>query len=104
MKFYVQDPPQCDVRPIATDPDADLIASTVLGLEWSDITFVVMERDRKNCLCVSGSFPHGFCTDYTENGAHQVSDRAPESLEEMIALLQSYRRGDEKWREMVGQR
>jgi hypothetical protein len=101
MKFYVQDPPDSKVRSIATDPDNALIASTVLSLEWSDITFVVLEIDDANCMCVSGSFSDGFFADYRECGTVHVSDRAPESLEEMIALLQSYRHGGERWRDLI---
>jgi hypothetical protein len=102
MKFYVQDPPKCDVRMIGTDPDDDLITSTVLGLEWSDITFVVLEIDERNCMCVSGSFPDGFAALYSEGGKEHVSDRPLESLDEMIALLRSYRQWDDEWRELIG--
>jgi hypothetical protein len=38
---------------------------------------------------------------FKENGVERVSSRAPDSLEEIISLLQSYRAGDEKWKEMI---
>src|SRR5262249_7590017 len=43
MKFYVQEPLECEPREIGIDPDPDLIASTMLGLEWADITFASLE-------------------------------------------------------------
>jgi hypothetical protein len=101
MKFFVQDPPNSEVRSLQDDPGAKVIADTVLSLEWSDITFVVLQIDMKNHLCVSGSLNDGFSADYSEDGQEFVSARAPESLQEMIALLQSYRRGDDHWRSMI---
>jgi hypothetical protein len=87
---------------IGTDPDDDLIASTVLGLEWSDITFVVLELDDRNYMCVSGSFPDGFSAHYRVGGQERVCDRPPESLEEMISVLRSFRDGDYEWRDLLG--
>jgi hypothetical protein len=101
MQFYVQEGETCERRDIATGPDPDLIASTVYGLTWSDISFVVLEVDDEHCMCVSGSFPDGFSAHYMEGGTEHVCDRPPGTLAEMIALLQSYRRGDERWREMI---
>src|SRR5262249_17339703 len=101
MRFYVQEGPKCERRDIATGPDPELIASTVYGMEGSDIRFVVLEMDNGHYFCVSGSFPDGFSANYAEGGTEHICDRPPALLAEMIALLQSYRRGDEKWRDML---
>jgi hypothetical protein len=70
-------------------------------MEWSDISFVVLELDNGHCFCVSGSFPDGFSAHYEEGGTEHVCEQPPESLAEMIALLQSYRSGDKRWRDML---
>jgi hypothetical protein len=101
MRLYVQEGPECERRDIATGPDPDLIVSTVYGMEWSDISFVVLEVDNGLYFCVSGSFPDGFSANHAEGGREYICDQPPRFLAEMIALLQSYRRGDGRWRDML---
>ena len=102
MRLEVHQPPDCPVRIIAVDPDLRLIALTVLELDWSDISFVELCLDDNHSLGVSGSFRYGFAATCRENGIEKVSDRPLDSLEEMVALLQSYRAGDDQWWQMIG--
>jgi hypothetical protein len=101
MKLSVLERSESEELLVATDPQPDLIASVVLGLEWSDITFVTLTVGEGDWMCVTGSFPDGFAALYCEGGKNHISDRPPESLQDMIALLQSYRRQDGRWREMT---
>ena len=89
------------MRVIAADPEPHLIASTIFGLEWSDITFVELWVDDSQSMCGSGSLQHGLAASYWEGDTQYVSERPLESLAEMVALLQSYRAGDHKGREMI---
>jgi hypothetical protein len=102
MLLQVAEPPECNVRVITADPDPNLIASTVFGLAWSDITFVELWVDDEHSMCGSGSLRHGLAGSYWEGDRQYVSERPLDSLEEMVELLQSYRAGDNKWREMIG--
>jgi hypothetical protein len=103
MLLRVFDPPECSKpRVVAEDPSPAIIASTVLGLEWSDITFVELWVDDDHLMCGSGSLQYGLAMSWFVDGKHLVSDRPLVSLEEMVSLLQSYRAGDSRWREVIG--
>jgi len=102
MLLLVDERPNGEFREVATDPDPQVITSTVLGMDWSDIAFVELWVKPGWSLCCSGSWEHGFAAVYYEDDTAHVSERPLASVEEMIPLLQSYRAGDDKWRHMIG--
>ena len=103
MSLEIAEPPDNVERVTARDPDAATIARTVHKLAWDPITFVVLKVDEDNWMEGSGSRDptDGFSARVMLDGEERVSSRAPESLDEIIALLQSYRAGDGRWREMI---
>jgi hypothetical protein len=90
-------------REISKNPDAALIDKSVRGLAWSEITFVVLKVDDNNWIEGSGSLnpEDGLSARYMKDGKEHVSARAPVSLDEIIALLQSYRSGDGRWQKLI---
>jgi hypothetical protein len=95
--------PDRSPRKICRDPDSKTIDDTVKRLPWSDITFVVLKCDEENWFEGSGSLQSGvgLSAAYMKDGIVHVSARAPGSLDEIIALLQSYRSGDGNWQHMI---
>jgi hypothetical protein len=79
------------------------IDRTVRSLPWADISFVVLKVDEKNWIEGSGSLnpTSGLSARFMKDGAEGVSRQPPRSLEEIILLLQSYRAGDGKWKEII---
>ena len=103
MTLEVAAPPDNTERVTARDPDAATIARTVHDLAWDPITFVILKVDDDNWMEGSGSRDpsDGLSAKVTLDGEERVSSYAVDSLEEMVALLQSYRAGDGRWREMI---
>ncbi|HVE79651.1 MAG TPA: hypothetical protein VNA89_12340 [Gemmatimonadaceae bacterium] len=103
MVLEVAEPPTHEERVVARGPDAATIEQIVEGLAWADITFVILKRDERNWIEGSGSLnpEDGLSARYMSDGDERVASRPPASLGEIIALLQSYRSGDERWREMM---
>jgi hypothetical protein len=83
--------------------DAAIIEKTVKELSWSDITFVVLKVDDKNWIEGSGSLKprDGLSARYMKNGTEHVSTKAPKTLHEIVALLQSYHAGDGRWQDLL---
>ena len=103
LVLEVHDPPDWKPREVAADPDAATVERTVRGLPWSDITFVVLRKDEENYFEASGSLSpgDGFSATYVEDGVEHLSREAPASLDAVVALLESYRSGDGRWRTMI---
>jgi len=103
MILEISKPPGNLPREISKNPDQVLIEKTVRELAWSDITFVVLKIDDKNWIEGSGSLNprDGLSARYMKDGKEHVSTRAPKSLDEIIALLQSYRCGDGRWQKLI---
>jgi hypothetical protein len=77
-----------------------VIARTIRDLRWSDITFVVLRLDERNRIEGSGSRSDGFSVKVARNGKERVSESAP-TLEEIVALFQSYAANDGRWERMI---
>jgi hypothetical protein len=103
MLLVVYAPPDQHDSLVAADPDSSLIERTVRNLPWSDITFVVLKTDEQNWIEGSGSLKpeDGLSARYMLHGEEHVSARAPSSLDELLALLHSYRRGDGRWLQLI---
>ena len=97
-------PPANERRIEAVDPDARKLAKTFARLAWQDITFCVLRRDDENAMEISGSAGShiGLSARVWENGEEYVADRGPETLDECLALLESYRCSDDRWRTAIG--
>ncbi len=97
----VHEPPEYRPRLVARDPDAALIAEPVHALPWQEVTFVVLVREDGSFLEGSGSLrpEDGFSAKFGDGDREHVSSRPPESLEDVVRLLQSFRAGDGSWRE-----
>ena len=103
MILEVHEPPGYVPRPVATDPDRALIEKTVKDLPWADITFVVLKHDENNWIEGSGSLApeDGLSARYMLDSQEFVASQAPESLDEVIALLESYCLQDGHWKRMI---
>jgi hypothetical protein len=101
MTLEVAAPPDHQEKVVARDADAESIDRVMRQLSWDDITFVVLKADEDNWMETSGSATDGFSARITLDGETWVSRRPPESLEEMIALLVSYRNGDNAWQDVM---
>ena len=103
MTLAVSESPACEERVVAQDPDGAAIERAVRGLSWADITFVVLKVDERNWIEGSGSLDptDGLSAKVVNDGEERVSRHPPRSLEEIILLLQSYRAGDGRWKEMI---
>ena len=97
------EPSENTPREICKNPDPAVINKTVKDQEWSDITFVVLKFDDNNWIEGSGSLNprDGLSARYSKDGEEHVSSRPPKSLEEIIALLQSFLSGDGRWQKMI---
>lgn len=103
LVLEVHEPPNHAPRIVATNPDATAIKRAIEGLKWDDITFVVLKYDDDNWIEGSGSLrpDDGLSARYVEGGNEYISARPPESLDEIVRLLESYRSGDGRWRAMI---
>jgi len=94
------EPPSQQKRVVATNPSKQVITRTIRDLRWSDITFVVLRLDDRNWIEASGSRSDGFSVKFARNGKERVSESAP-TLDEIVALFQSYVANDGRWERMV---
>ena len=103
MVLLIHEPPEHIERVLARSPDAATIRDAVNGLTWSDLTFVTVKRDNNNWLEGSGSLnpEDGLSARYMANGEEHVAARAPNSLNEIVALLQSFAASDGRWRQLI---
>ena len=103
MLLVVHEPPGHEARVVATNPDAAEIATTIKTMPWSDLTFVVLRTDENNWIEGSGSLKpeDGLSARYMVNGEEHVAAQAPSSLDELVALLQSYSKGDGRWQQLI---
>jgi hypothetical protein len=103
MLLVVHEPPDHRDSLVVANPDSSVIERTVRNLPWSDITFVVLKTDENNWIEGSGSLKpeDGLSARYMVHGEEHVAARAPSSLDELLALLQSYRRGDGRWLQLI---
>ena len=96
--LVVYEPPGHEPRVVSEQPDLAHIQETIQGLEWNDITFVVLSRDEDNWIEFSGSTADGFSARYMEGGQEHVISQAPASIAVGVTLLDLYLREDERWR------
>jgi hypothetical protein len=101
MTLEVAEAPSHEERVVAQNPDAEAIGRVARQLSWSDVTFVVLRIDDENWMETSGSSKDGFSAKITLAGETWISSRPPESLDEMITLLVSYRNGDNAWQDLI---
>ena len=103
MLLVVHEPPDHQAKLVAADPDSSVLEHTIRSLSWSDITFVVLKADDRNWIEGSGSLnsADGLSARYMLDGEEHIAARAPSSLDELLTLLQSYRRGDGRWLELI---
>jgi hypothetical protein len=87
---------------VATNPDLKTIETVIRGLSWKEITFVTLKIDEQNHLEASGILnpEDGLCAIVTQNGVSRFARPVPERLDQIVALLQSYRNGDGRWEKM----
>lgn len=87
---------------VAVDPDATTIEKTLRRLDWSRMSSVSLRRD-DDWLEVSGSTDpdDGLSAMYAEAGKEYVTTDAPDNLDLLLRLLQSYAADDDAWRTMV---
>lgn len=88
---------------IAENPTDEEIARLVHGMAWDEISFVIVKLDEANWLDGSGSLKpaDGLSAMCEIEGQQFVTVEAPQSLDEIVALLQSFNRKDGNWRTMV---
>lgn len=100
MVLEVAAPPDHVERVVASDPDAGTIVRTVRGLAWDTITYVILKADDDHWIEGSGSLDptDGLSARVTIGGETWVSSRPLQSLDEMLWLLLSWRKGDDEWR------
>ena len=101
LRLLLLRPEDHELEVISSSPDEATIAATVRDQPWDEITFVVLRRDAKNELGISGSLSpeDGLAVHFCEDGERHVGPLA--ALDEGISLLLSYSRGDGRWRRSV---
>ncbi len=104
MILELSPPPTNDPIILSDSPTRELVASTIQGQPWSEITFIVLRRDEANWFEISGSLDpnDGLSARYSENGQEMVSATAPGTLEEASGLMLSYFDADDRWRQAIG--
>jgi hypothetical protein len=104
MILEVHEPPEYVPLVVATDPDRMTIETVVRSLAWADITFVILKIDDNNWIEGSGSLSpqDGLSARYMEDGQEFVSSRPPDSLQEIIDLLDSFRLQDGRGKNLIG--
>jgi hypothetical protein len=103
MMLEVHEPPEYVPLAVAADPDRMTIETVVRSLAWADITFVILKIDDNNWIEGSGSLSprDGLSARYMHAGKEFVSSRPPDSLQEIIDLLDSFRSQDGRWKNLI---
>ena len=80
------------VSKIASEED---ISGLFKSLDWLDFNSVMLEKDSKNWIEVSGNLaPDGLAIVFEENGVSHVSDNAPQTIEELEKVLGLFLKSD----------
>lgn len=94
-------PREKDYRVVDNEPTPDKIESYVRDLPWKDITIVRLKKDEENWVECSGAHGDGFCVIYREGAEGRMSADEPESLDQLILILQDYSTGSDQWKDMM---
>jgi hypothetical protein len=98
MTLDLQPPPKYERQVLSYDPTPEIVARAVRSQRWDDLTYLVLRKDEENWLSVSGYLPDHFAAFVQVGGKETAIDKAPQSMEEMTALLQSYLADDKAWK------
>lgn len=101
MKLEAIQPREKDYRLVDDGPTPQRIESYVRGLPWKDITIVRIKKDDENWVECSGAHGDGFCVICREGAVGRISADEPESLDQLILILQDYSTGSDQWKEMM---
>src|SRR5262245_48378863 len=101
MLLSVSEEPDYEPRVIAMGPDDATIERTVRLLAWHGLTFVTLRVDEDYILEASGRAEDGFAVRCVVRGAEHISATTVDSLDTIVAVLQSYRADDGRWTTLV---
>lgn len=103
MQLMVREPPDYALRVVADDPGPQVIERIIRGLRWSKTTVIYVFGDNDHWLEVFGSSDpgHGFGATFRANQARHPAASAPENLDVVVDLLQSYAAADDRWMRLI---
>jgi hypothetical protein len=100
LVLTVSEGPHFAPQEVATNPESNAIEQCIRSRSWQGTTFVILERDHDS-MTASGSLNDGMSIACIVDDVERVSGRAPDSIEMIVALMQSFARGDGQWRTMI---
>jgi hypothetical protein len=100
LVLTVSEGPHLTPHEIATNPDGNAIDQCIRSRSWQGMTFVILEREN-NSMTASGSLDDGMSLTCIVDNVERVSAKAPESIDTIVAVMQSFARGDGNWGTMI---
>ncbi len=81
---------------VSDSPTAEMTAETIATTDWNKFSFVTLFWDDANYLDGSGCVGSGdgLSISHSKNGIQFISERAPESPQEMVPYFEAYLSGD----------
>ena len=87
---------------ISDQANDGIINEMINSLDWQQLNSITLMVDESNWLSVSGNISDdGLAVVCQENGNIRVSDIAPENVEELIIILQSYLKGGQQFKKFI---
>ncbi|MEM9671538.1 MAG: hypothetical protein AAF992_03040 [Bacteroidota bacterium] len=84
---------------VSDNPTEHLIEEVVNSLDWQNFNSITLVKNNVNWLSVSGNISNdGLAIVIEEDGTSNVSERPPETIDELIKILQAYLQGDEQFK------